>query len=177
MRKDKKLSDIATKTVMKTLADRLAKNRGRDSEREMRKCTPRNYLTCCPTYLQQLKTTNLWKTVRDVGVKALVITMHYSLAQAQLQIPGETLRDVETDASADTLPDTLAELKCKKVGETVTDVKITDVETKTVGKILGNEQVEALADTSPDTLSQVVAKTIANTLTCVEAKAPVKNRR
>ena len=103
--------------------------------------------------------------------------MHYSQAQAQLQIPGETLRDVETDASANTLPDTLAELKCKKVGETVTDVKITDVETKTVDKILGNEQMEALADTFPETLSQVVAKTIANTLTCVKAKAPVKNRR
>ena len=76
-----------------------------------------------------------------------------------------------------TLPDTLAELKSKKVGETVTDVKIKDVQTKTVGKILGNEQVEALADTFPDTLSQVVAKKIANTLTCVKAKAPVKNRR
>ena len=177
MRQDKKLSDIETKTVVKTLADRLAKNRGRDSEREMRKCTPRNYSTRCPTCHQQLKTTNFWKTVRDVQVTALVISMHYSLAQAQLQIPGETLRDVETDASADTLPDTLAELKCKKVGETVTDVKITDVKTKTVGKLLDNEQVEALADTFPDTLSQVVAKTIANTLTCVKAKAPVKNRR
>ena len=84
---------------------------------------------------------------------------------------------MQTDASADTLPDTLAELKSKKVGKTLTDVNITDVETKTVGKILGNVQVEAPADTSPDTLSQVVAKTIANTLTCVKAKAPVKNRR
>ena len=103
--------------------------------------------------------------MRDVEVRALDITMHYSLAQVQLQIPGETLGDVETHASADTLPDTSAELKSKKVGKTLTDVKITDVETKTVGKILGNVQVEALADTSPDTLSQVVAKTIANTLT------------
>ena len=58
----------------------------------------------------------------------------------------------------------------------MTDVKITDVETKKVGKILGNVQLEALADTSSDTLSQVVAKTIADTLTYVEAKAPVKNR-
>ena len=82
-----------------------------------------------------------------------------------------------TDASADTLPDTLAELKSKNVCKKLTDVKITDVETKMVGKILGNVQVEAPADTSPETLSQVVAKTIANTLTCVEAKAPVKNRR
>ena len=90
--------------------------------------------------------------MRDVKVSALVITMHYSLAQAQLKIPGETLRDVKTDASANTLPDTLAELKSKKVGKRVTDVKITDVETKTVGKILGNVQVDALADTSSDML-------------------------
>ena len=62
--------------------------------------------------------------MRDVEVRALVITMHYSLAQAQVKIPGETLRDMQTDASADTLPDTLAELKSKKVGETLTDVKI-----------------------------------------------------
>ena len=144
----------------------------------MRKCTPKNYSTRCPTCQQQLKTTNFWTTVRDVEVKALDITMHYSLAQVQLQIPGETLRDVETDASADTLPDTLAELKSKNVGKTLTDVKITDVQTKTVGKKkLGNMQVETTADTSPETLSQVVAKTIANTLTCVKAKAPVKNRR
>ena len=65
----------------------------------------------------------IWKTVRDVEVRALVITMHYSLAQAQVKIPGETLRDMQTDASADTLPDTLPELKSKKVGETLTDVK------------------------------------------------------
>ena len=51
-------------------------------------------------------------------------SMHYSLAQAQLQIPGKTLRDVETNALANTLPDTLAELKSKKVGETLTDVNI-----------------------------------------------------
>ena len=57
-------------------------------------------------------------------VRALVITMHFSLAQAQLQIPGETLRDVQTNALADTLPNTLAELKSKKVGETLTDVNI-----------------------------------------------------
>ena len=109
---------------MKTLADRLEKNRGRDSERKMGKWTPKNYSTRCPTYHKQSRTTNFWKTVRDVEVRALVITMHYSLAQAQLEIPGETLRDVGTDASADTLPDTLAELKSKKVGETLTDEKI-----------------------------------------------------
>ena len=62
--------------------------------------------------------------MRDVEVSALVITIHYSLAQAQLKIPGETLRHVQTDALADTLPDTLAELKSKKVGDTLTDVKI-----------------------------------------------------
>ena len=86
------------KPVVNTLADRLAKNRGRDNERKMGKWTPRNYSTRCPTCHQQLTTTNFWKTVRDVEVSALVITIHYSLAQAQLKIPGETLRDVQTDA-------------------------------------------------------------------------------
>ena len=84
--------------MVNTLADRLAKNRGRDNERKIRKCTPRNYSTRCPTCHQQLTTKNFWKTVRDVEVIALVITIHYSLAQAQLKIPGETLRDVQTDA-------------------------------------------------------------------------------
>ena len=115
---------MQTKPVLKTLADRLAKIRGRDSEREMGKWTPTNYSTRCPTCHQQLNKTNFWKTVGDVEVLALVITMHYSLAQAQLEIPGETLRDVETDASADTLRDSLAEFKSKKVGETLTDVNI-----------------------------------------------------
>ena len=94
------------------------------SEKWLSGRTPRNCSTRCPTCYQQLRTTNFWKTVRDVEVSALVITMHYSLAQAQLKIPGETQRDVKTDASADTLPDTLAEVKSKKVGETLTDVKI-----------------------------------------------------
>ena len=30
----------------------------------------------------EIRPTNFWKTVRDVEVRALVITMHYSLAQA-----------------------------------------------------------------------------------------------
>ena len=84
--------------MVNTLAGRLAKNRGRDNERKMGKRTPRNYSTRSPTCHQQLTTTNFWKTVRDVEVSALVITIHYSLAQAQLKIPGETLRDVQTDA-------------------------------------------------------------------------------
>ena len=84
--------------MVNTLADRLAKNRGRDNERKMGKWTPKNYSTRSPTCHQQLTTTNFWKTVRDVEVSALVITIHYSLAQALLKIPGETLRDVQTDA-------------------------------------------------------------------------------
>ena len=68
--------------MVKTVADRLAKNRGRESERKMAKWTPKNYSTRCPTYHQQLRTTNFWKTVRHVEVRTLVITMHYSLAQA-----------------------------------------------------------------------------------------------
>ena len=62
--------------------------------------------------------------MRDVKVRAPVITMHLSLAQAQLKIPAKTLRDVETDTLADTLPATLAKLKSEKVGETLTDMKI-----------------------------------------------------
>ena len=105
---------METKRVVKTLAHTLAKNRFRDSEREMGKCAPGNYATRGPTCHQQLRTTNFWKTVADVEVRALVITMHYSLTQAQLQIPGETLRDVRTNALTDTLPDTLAAEDCSK---------------------------------------------------------------
>ena len=84
--------------MVKTLADRLPKIRGRDNEPKMGKCTPRNYSTRCPTYHQQLRTTNFWKRMRDLEVSGLVITMHYSLAQTQLKIPAETLRDMKTDA-------------------------------------------------------------------------------
>ena len=58
---------------------------------------------------QQLRRANFWKTVGDVEVRTLVITMHYSLAQTQMEVPGDTLLDVQTNALADTLPDTLAE--------------------------------------------------------------------
>ena len=61
----------------------------------------------------------------DVEVRALVITMHYSLSHAQLEIPGETLRDLATDTSAEMQLNFLEELKSKKVGETLTNVKIT----------------------------------------------------
>ena len=90
----------------------------------MGKWTLGNYSTRCPTYHQQLRETNFWKTVRVVEVRALVITMHYSIGQAQLKIPCDTLRDVETEASADALPDTVADLKREKVAETVAHVKI-----------------------------------------------------
>ena len=70
---------------------------------------------------------------------------------------------------------TLTDVKIASEVETLAGT-IADVETKTVGKILGNVEVEALADNSPDTLSQVVAKRIANTVTCVKAKALVINR-
>ena len=62
--------------------------------------------------------------MRNVQVRAPVIMMHYSLAQAQLEIPGEILRDVMTDASVEMLPDTVAKLKSEKVGETLTNMKI-----------------------------------------------------
>ena len=55
--------------------------------------------------------------------KALVITMHHSLAEEEAETPGDTLRDVETEASADTLGDRLAEVKAEKVGGTLADVE------------------------------------------------------
>lgn len=64
----------------------------------------------------EIRPTNFWKTVGDLEVRALVIRMHYSLAQAQSEIHGHTLREVKTDALADALPDMLAELKSEKVG-------------------------------------------------------------
>ena len=54
---------------MKTLPERLAKNRNRDSEREMTKCMLRNYSTRCPTCHQQLRPANFWKTVGDLQVR------------------------------------------------------------------------------------------------------------
>ena len=60
---------METKPVVKTLAERLAKNRNRDSEREMGKWMLSNYSTRCPTCHQQLWPTNFWKTVGDVEVR------------------------------------------------------------------------------------------------------------
>ena len=65
----------------------------------------------------EIRLTNFWKTLGDLEVRALLITMHYSLAQAKSEIPGHTLREVETDALTDMLPNTLAELKSQKVGD------------------------------------------------------------
>ena len=55
---------------------------------------------------------------RRCGGRGTCDTMHYSLAEAEAETPGDTLRD------ADTLTDTLAELKSEKVSKTPTDVKI-----------------------------------------------------
>ena len=55
--------------------------------------------------------------------EALVMTMHYSLVEAEAEIPRDTLRDVKTEASANTLADSLAEVKAEKVGKTLKDEK------------------------------------------------------
>ena len=60
----------------------------------------------------------------DVEVKAVVMTMPHSLAEAQAKTPGHNLQDVETDASAKTLAETLPELKSEKVSMTLTDARI-----------------------------------------------------
>lgn len=79
---------------MKTLADRLAKQRGGNSGRDRRKWTPINYSTRWLTYQLQLRTTSFWKKAGDMEVKALGIMMHHSLAEKQVEIPGDDLRDV-----------------------------------------------------------------------------------
>ena len=109
--------------VVKTLADRLAKNRGGDSERDKGKCTTRNFLTGYPTCRQQLRPTTFWKNVGDVEVKALVMTVPHILAEDRRKQLA-TLYNVETDASAKTLADTLPELKSEKVSKTLTGVKV-----------------------------------------------------
>ena len=97
--------------MVKTLADRLAKNRGRDSERDKGKCTPRNFSTRCSLCRQKLRPKTFFKNVGDVEVKALVMTMPHSLAEAQVKKPGDTVQDVETDASTKTVVDTLIRVK------------------------------------------------------------------
>ena len=106
---------MKAKPVVKTLADRLPKNTGRHSQRDNGKCTPRNFSTRCLTCRQQLRPTSFFKNVGEVKVRAVVMTMPHSLAEAKAKTPGHTLQDVETDASAKTLAEALPELKSEKV--------------------------------------------------------------
>lgn len=55
------------------------------------------------------------ETEGDLEGKALVTTMHYSLAEAETETRGDTLRDVETEASANTLAVRVAQVKAEKV--------------------------------------------------------------
>ena len=55
------------------------------------------------------------ETEGDLEGKALVTTMHYSLAEAETKTRGDTLRDVETEASANTLAVRLALVNAEKV--------------------------------------------------------------
>ena len=56
-------------------------------------------------------------------VKALVSTLHHSLAEVEAAKPGDTLRNVEAEALAETLADRLEEVKAGKVSETLTERK------------------------------------------------------
>ena len=62
-----------------------------------------------------MKPTTFCETLGNAEGEALVITMLYSLAEGEVETPGDTLRDVEAEASADTLADRLAEVKAVKV--------------------------------------------------------------
>jgi len=70
-----------------------------------------------------LKPTTFCETVGDKKGKAIVITMHYSLAEVETETPGDTLPDVEAEASSNTLAARLPKVKPKKVDQTLTDVK------------------------------------------------------
>ena len=48
--------------------------------------------------------------------KALINTMHQSLAKVTPKTPGNTLLDAEDEASSDTVADSLGEVKANKVG-------------------------------------------------------------
>ena len=68
---------------------------------------------------------NIGEKVGDVKVKALVCTLHHSLAEVEAATPGDTLRNVDAEALAETLADRLKEVKAGKVSETVKERKAT----------------------------------------------------
>ena len=80
-------------------------------------------MTRWTTCLKRLRPTTLSETVGYVEDEALVITMHYSLVEAEAETPRDTLGDVKTEASPNTLADSLAEVKAEKVGKTLKDEK------------------------------------------------------
>ena len=66
-----------------------------------------------------MKPISFGKTVCDVEVKALVNTLHHSLAKREAEKPGDKPRDVEAYAFSDKL----GEMKAEKVGETLMNLK------------------------------------------------------
>ena len=60
----------------------------------------------------------------DVEAVALLISMHYSLAEIKTESPVCTLPDVDAKALANTMVDRLARVKAVKVGELLTHVKV-----------------------------------------------------
>ena len=70
-----------------------------------------------------MRPTFFCETVADVGDEALVNTLHYSLAEMEVETSGDTLYDVEAKASADTLTGRQAEVKPETFGQKLADVK------------------------------------------------------
>ena len=76
----------------------------------------------------------------DVEVKALVNTLHHSLAKGEAEKPGDKPSDVEATASADRL----GEEKAGKDGETLTDFKAAS-QVVTLDPTLAKKKAETVA--------------------------------
>ena len=73
--------------------------------------------------LVQMEARTIGGKLRDVGDEALVNTMHYNLAEMEVETSSDTPYDMEAKASADTLADRLAEVKPELLSETLANVK------------------------------------------------------
>ena len=73
--------------------------------------------------LVQMEAKTISGILRDVRDEALVNTMHYNLAEMEVETSSDTPYDVEAKASADTPADRLAEVKPETLSETLANVK------------------------------------------------------
>ena len=86
---------MEAKAVVKTLTDTVGKkNIGRKFEQDSAKWRPRNCSTRWPTCCKRLRSKKICEKVGDLKGEALVITMHYSLAEAEAETAQYADRDI-----------------------------------------------------------------------------------